>query len=634
MRNVQHREYQIMVARARFAGTHLENAPQWLREIEELTMGGWQPTQLSKVQIVDNVARHQDEGSSKKGVSMARGVPRHVRISEPRMAPRPALSVRHHHFEQKVILASRKGAVSVAQRRAAYGEGFDAADGIISAEVRATNEAAYAEGSKSTEAERVVYVTATNGASFEERMRFWNAANENAHFVGDHRISVTTVGVEASWDKVAQDPTMPDVLRDALAKAKASPDGSATHIVNDAGLAKRWLKKRKRSFPPELRECLKLETPHNSRVAYSIVSQFPHNMSAAGRETCLDQLVAEFTKRRTPCQAVIHEPTKKNTKKNWHAHLIYYAGEAEQLLDGRWSFEREQCRDQWGTMKSVPLKRLPRNDDITSDEWVPFIKARWAAIINEQAQREGIDTRFTNETNKARGLPAAQTRYSPGRQALHKQGFFTDDEIAANIRSWREWKERHKKRVRRMMAQTRARLTELRSGSPHEGQDCTAQPNATSSGARAKAMLAEMDALTEIAGQAAMLRHMIESGAKDTLVNYRAIDEAAAEKAPTPSRIKKRDFAQAICSEAEAHLERVSPITTRLAEIQEAAFAAVIENQKRADIWLASPERDVPSIQAAGTAEVKPLPHERKSEPLTDKVKHELAARLALGRGL
>ena len=181
------------------------------------------------------------------------GVSRDVRIAEPRPAPQPRSAVRHHHFEQKVILASPKGAVSVAERRASYGEGFNDPSAVISAEVRATNEASYTEGHNSTQAERVVYVTATNGETYDERMRFWDLANENAHFVGEHSIAVTTQGVEAAWDRAARDATMPDPLRETIAKAKASRDGAATLTVNDAGVVKRWLAKRTRSFPAELR---------------------------------------------------------------------------------------------------------------------------------------------------------------------------------------------------------------------------------------------------------------------------------------------------------------------------------------------------------------------------------------------
>lgn len=60
----------MAVARSQFAGTHLENAPQWLLEIEELTIGGWRLKHVPRVREEDRITRHRESGS--KSASVAR----------------------------------------------------------------------------------------------------------------------------------------------------------------------------------------------------------------------------------------------------------------------------------------------------------------------------------------------------------------------------------------------------------------------------------------------------------------------------------------------------------------------------------------------------------------------------------
>lgn len=297
-----------------FAGTHLENAATWMLEIEAMHVGGWELRLGPKVKAE---LKHSNP-TGKSGKVSARGrspsvtpqyaVDRHVRISEPRPAPRAGGSLRHHHFEHRTILSSRKGEMSVAQRRGGYMEGYGDPNGVISTDVRATSEASYMEGGTSTEAERVVYVIASNGDSYAERMQFWHLANENAHFLGDHSVTVNAQGVEEAWDRASKDPSMPDPLREAVAKAKVASDFKATVLCNDAGVVKRWLKKKTKSFPPELRENLIVEMPGNGRVAHSLIGQFQHDMSFVGMRRSLDRLGEEFRRRGIPFQAVIHEP--------------------------------------------------------------------------------------------------------------------------------------------------------------------------------------------------------------------------------------------------------------------------------------------------------------------------------------
>lgn len=628
----------MVVARAQFAGTHLENAPQWLLEIEALTMGGWDLLPAPRVREVDGIARHRGSGPSHapaitSSAPLRRQVSRIVRISEPRAAPRPVSPTRHHHFEQKIILASPKGTISVAERRAAYGEGFNAADAIIPADVRATNEAAYSEGHKSTEAERVIYTVATNGVTYQERMAFWHLANENAHFVGAHTITVKTAGVEEAWDQATRDATMPDALREAIAKARMCEEGETSVTVNDAGVVKRWLAKRTRSFPAELRPHLTLETPHNSRIAYSIVGQFPHGMSLPGMRACLDSLVDEFTTRRIPCQAVIHEPTAKNSRKNWHFHLIYYAGEAERLPDGRWSFERQWCRDKWGTMKSVPLKRMGRNAEVAAEDWVPKLKKRWSEIVNTRAITEGIETRFTNQRNDERGLPKPQTRYSPGRQALHAQGHFTDAEIAQNAETWQLWRKRKKTQLQAATAPLRQDLERLRAGVENAALPPALRRQIEGQFDRGELVLADMDGLADTAVHAAMLRQMIRSGPDATIAYYAAVDETIGHKRATPARTEKRVSARVVRDAASAHLANLDPTIMQLEQIQRAAVAKLKEAKAALRRFLSKTETAIAEgrqAQPFGTIDSDRNPADLAG--ITPRSRQAMTAHLASGR--
>ena len=579
-----------------FAGTHLENAATWMLEIEAMHVGGWELRLGPKVKAE---LKHSNP-TGNNGKASARGqspsvkpqyaVDRHVRISEPRLAPRAAGSVRHHHFEQRTILSSRKGEISVAQSRGSYIEGHEGPNGVISAEVRATSEASYMEGGNSTEAERVVYVTGSNGDSYAERMQFWHLANENAHFLGDHSVTVNAQGVEEAWDFASKDPSMPDPLRKAIGKAKVAQDLKATVLCNDAGVVKRWLKKNAESFPPELRANLILDMPGNGRVAQSLIGQFPYDMSLVGMRRCLDLLGEEFRNRSIPFEAVIHEPTAKNSKKNWHFHLLHYAGPAERLDDGRWSFEREWRRNKWRTNEWVPLKKLGRHDDLAAGDWIPKLKTRWSEIVNEQAITEGITTRFTNETNKARGIQKPQTRYSPGKQALRTQGYFTDTEVKDNVASWGEF-ERHKRQnLGNILSRIQSSYDRLFADPKLVKIRCEDKIAVNGQLANGTSALAEASELADAAAKAMMLGGMITSGAKDVVDHYSGVDATLAAKSATQSRTKRRAFAQRVCAAAQGHLVELKPTIDRLAHIQSVALAQFAKRCADAEIGLTALE--------------------------------------------
>lgn len=621
------------VSRSKYRGTHLENAAQWLLEIEEMASGGWTegiggPRRTSGYLVAQKKAPARVGGKSSTAPARSSrapaSVPRMVRVSEPRWAPRPQSNVRAHHFEHKTILASKKGSVSVAEARGAYTLAFNAADGVIEAKVRATIAAEYIEGTTSSEAERVVYIAGTNGDTNEERVRFWALANENAHFVGEHKVRVSVTGAEAAWAKAAHDPSMPTELRATLADALKN-QGSAERVVNDAGIIVRWLKGNRR-FPAELRDRVELERPKNGRVGYSIIGQFPHTMSEAGMRSCLDDFGEEFSRRKIPWQAVIHEPTAKNSAKNWHFHLIYYAGPAEKLEGGRWSFEREWRRNKYRTNEWVPLKRMGRNEEVASADWVPNLKARWRDIVNKRSQDEGLEISFTNETNRARGLPKAQTRYSPGRQALHKKGYFTASDVEKILDSWADYKKRARRAAAERVRKLRGRYDRLSRDKRLETLPPAQVDSVLDTLDACQGRLEEVERLLQVGSDAAVLREMLVSGPNAAEAYYSGILTELERKKPTPARSDKAAFANEVCAEAAECLRDLQPTMSKLSAIRADSEAEISALGKILSTELTGAEREVETL-VARTAAQSALADERlRQDSITDRTRPVMAA--------
>lgn len=538
---------------SRWAGTHLENAPNWLRDLEEMFSGGW------KSGLGGPRVHHSFDPTLVKVRHCSRALPlilpstesgkepRRIRISEPRRAPSPPSAVRSHHFDHRVILTSDPVRGSAATARAAYQLGFKDADPEIQPDVRATRVALYEEGRTSTEAERVVYTLATNGASYADRIRFWDLANANASFIGAHRVHVRLGSDRDKWNEASRDATMPDELREAIAAAKASDSGEASLEVNNAAPVRKWLGKRQ-SLPAEIRSGISLTCPRNERVAYSIIGQFPHDLSLDGMKVCLDALGSEFRKRNIPFQAVIHEPVAKNNKKNWHFHLLYYRGPAE--FDGEhWSFERRPVRNRFRTIEHQPYRRLRMCEEVNQASWVPTLKARWCEIVNEQAKLEGIRTRFTDEKNVDRGLAAPTPRYSQGYMAMRARGVLTDQDVARNIDSWQAYGARLAGTLKKMVEREAPFLAQAR-----------LKMGRTTGPSQLSESLSSIDRSIEIEAHLLKLAKMISSGPAETSSYYMGLIQHLNLKGATKARAKKKADAQAVVDTCRSYADSLSPL--------------------------------------------------------------------------
>jgi hypothetical protein len=552
-----------------FKGTHLEGQARYLQEIEELDTGGWRahsgrPRWVGAWNTVVTIGKAT---SVKTGFGAIGSSSRSVRLVEPRAAPRKPSTVRSHHFEMKTILAENRAGRSVAEVRSAYQTGAGLDD--IEVKVRASSAAHYMEGNENSEGDRVTYITATTGQTNEERQSFWKLANDNANVVGDHRIRIDTSAEKEAWSNLAKQRSLPFDLRRAL-KVAQEGDGTAEIVVNDAGVTKRWLERGKNSLPQSIKDSIKLETPRNDRVGYSFIGQYPYGLSMAGRVRCTNRWMAEWSALGVPAQAVMHEPTAANDKRNHHFHCQIYRGCARQKADGRWSFERINVRNEHRTMKSVPLERLGVPAIFKDKHLIRNLKREWQQIVNSEAAREGLAVRFTDEKNVDRGLPQAQARVAHSVFAMAKKGWFDDKMVQVNLASWDALE---KEKVQTCDNQRQRLLRRVDEAAASLSLDPIQMDLANDVLREQKNAEIRMVEAERVAIKAAKLAAMLQSGPEAIIECYTPAARKSDASANTLKRKDKRELARAHVALAKDYLTFIEPELTNLELIRDAARA-------------------------------------------------------------
>jgi hypothetical protein len=607
-----------------FKGTHLECQARYLQEIEELDSGGWRahsgrPRWVGTWNTAVTIGAAT---SVKPSFGPMGSSSRSVRLIEPRAAPQRSKAVRSHHFEMKTILAENRGGRSVAEVRSAYQTGAGLDD--IDVKVRASSAAHYMEGNENSEGDRVSYITATTGQTSEERQNFWKLANDNANVVGDHRISIDTCADKEAWSNLAKERSLPFDLRRAL-KVAQEGDGTAETVVNDAGIAKRWLERRKNSLPQSIKDSIKLETPRNDRVGYSFIGQYPFGLSMEGRVRCTDRWMAKWTQMGIPAQAVMHQPTAANDKRNHHFHGQIYRGCARQQADGRWSFERINVRNEYRTMKSVPLEKLGVPAIFKDKHLIRNLKREWQQIVNFEAAREGLAVRFTDEKNVDRGLPQAQARVAPSVLAMAKEGWFDDKMVQVNLASWDafETDEVHERddQRHRLLRHTEEAAASL-SLDPRQ-MDLASIVLRDQGNAEIRMVEAERMAI-----KAAKLAAMLRSGPEAIIECYTPAARKSDAATNTVKRKDKREVARAHVALANDYLTFIEPELVNLELIRDTAHAEAA--RERATLFELTVEFE--AMHGPVSTMIAPLKKAEiaaKSEPLLDTDKTRTADRAA-----
>jgi hypothetical protein len=563
----------------RFQYTHLENAPKYLRDIEELDTGGWRAHSGRPRLVGGNRNNAVDPRTPEPRITtiVSASGQRRLRLVEPRGAPLPPpSSVRSHHFEMKTILAENRHGRSIAELRSAYQEAEGRHEAGVQV-VRASSASNYMEMEKDSEGDRVFHITATNGKTHKQRQDFWQLANKHANVVGEHRITVDLRGNEEAWTKFSLNRSMPVDLRRAIKEARENA-GRATIVVNDAGVTRRWMKRRAKSIPSEVTKSIVLATPRNDRVAYSFIGQLPFGLSEAGQKCCADQWMAIWTAMGVPGQAVIHHPTRKNDRRNIHFHGQIYRGCAEQLEGGRWSFERIEKRDKFRSKKLVPLRRMPVPDLFGDQDLIPKLKCAWQDIVNAQAEREGLAIRFTDEKNEQRGLPAPKQRLSPGHAAQERKGFLTDKAIDANLVDWDRWEKNEHQKQKRARRDRFTKMSEI--GLPTNmlpPQMALVNELVTS---RRKALV-RLAAADRIAIKAIKLLGMLRSGPEAIIDYYASIVGKSDKSKPTQSGTTAQVTAEANVGLANDYITAIEPELSYLELIRDTARSTARTEQAK-----------------------------------------------------
>lgn len=148
----------------------------------------------------------------------------------------------------------------------------------------------------------------------------------------------------------------------------------------------------------------------NAIVQHRIVVNLPHALSPVGRERVLTQFCKRsFGRYGLPYVAVPHLPDPGGNSRNFHGHICISARPMQRTGDHEWAIGEEKIS---GFTDPDSLKR---------------IRAEFAAVLNRECRREGLEVRFTHQNYKERGIDAKrQEHYGPERTALHRNGEAVD----------------------------------------------------------------------------------------------------------------------------------------------------------------------------------------------------------------
>ena len=148
----------------------------------------------------------------------------------------------------------------------------------------------------------------------------------------------------------------------------------------------------------------------NAIVQHRLVVNLPHGLSAAGRERVLSKFCEKsFGKYGLPYVAIPHLPDPEGNSRNFHAHICISARPMSRTGDHEWLIGEEKI------------------SGFTDPESLKRIRAEFAAVLNRECRREGLEIRYTHQNYRERGIDAKrQEHYGPERTALYRKGQAVD----------------------------------------------------------------------------------------------------------------------------------------------------------------------------------------------------------------
>jgi hypothetical protein len=153
------------------------------------------------------------------------------------------------------------------------------------------------------------------------------------------------------------------------------------------------------------------ESSAGGRTQSRLVLELPHEATARMRHEIVRRYVSEFEDKGLPYWATIHEPTKRNDSRNYHAHVVFSDRPMAIMPHPEtgkpvWDFTIEQ---QWRTRTSGNLRishpyRQDRDPQLRERGWVKASRARFAGIVNDVMVENGMGVRYDPRSYKDMGL--------------------------------------------------------------------------------------------------------------------------------------------------------------------------------------------------------------------------------------
>ncbi len=152
------------------------------------------------------------------------------------------------------------------------------------------------------------------------------------------------------------------------------------------------------------------ESSAGGRTQSRLVLELPHEASAKARHQIVRRYVQEFEDKGIPYWATIHEPTRHNDSRNYHAHVVFTDRPMSKMRHPEtgqevWDFTVEEVHIKKNRVRQVRHPyRQNRDPEMRDRGWVRESRKRFAAIVNDVMVEHGVGVRYDPRSYKDMGL--------------------------------------------------------------------------------------------------------------------------------------------------------------------------------------------------------------------------------------
>lgn len=152
------------------------------------------------------------------------------------------------------------------------------------------------------------------------------------------------------------------------------------------------------------------EREKDARTQTRLVLELPHEADAETRQRIVKRYCAWFEENGVPYWAAIHQPTKSNDDRNYHAHVVFMDRPAKRMIhpesgEVAWDFTVQvKRRDKTRHTKVTYPHRRKKTEEMRHHGFVKDSRARFAAVANEVLEKAGSKVRYDARSYKDMGL--------------------------------------------------------------------------------------------------------------------------------------------------------------------------------------------------------------------------------------